>query len=132
MKKLIAVFILASVVGLGAFPTVLPADDEAAPVVLITGANRGLGLEFARQYSEAGWEVIGTARKPDAATDLNELGVSVVQLDVTDAECVARMAAELEGQPIDLLINNAGVLPMVETLPDADIDQIAHQVGHKI
>ena len=92
---------------------------------LITGANRGLGLEFARQYDETGWDVIGTARKPGEATELNELGVRVVQLDVTDNDSVTRMATELDGQPIDLLINNAGVLLMVETLPETNIDSVA-------
>ena len=67
--------------------------DGEARTVLITGANRGLGLEFARQYSAAGWKVIGTARKPATATDLKDLGVRVIQLDVADAESVAAMAA---------------------------------------
>ena len=83
------------------------------------------GLEFARQYREAGWQVIGTARKPDTATELQELGVTVVQLDVTDVNSVARMAADLDGQPIDLLINNAGVLSMQDTLPQTDIEAAA-------
>ena len=83
--------------------------DGEARTVLITGANRGLGLEFARQYSAAGWKVIGTARKPATATDLKDLGVRVMQLDVADAESVAAMAAALADEPIDLLINNAGM-----------------------
>jgi NAD(P)-dependent dehydrogenase (short-subunit alcohol dehydrogenase family) len=82
--------------------------DNAPKTVLITGANRGLGLEFARQYAEAGWSVIGTARSPDKAADLRKLEVRVLQLDVTDPESVVGLAAELENQPIDLLINNAG------------------------
>ncbi len=84
-------------------------DNEIAKTVLITGANRGLGLEFARQYSAAGWEVIGTARKPATATDLKDLGVRVMQLDVADAQSVAALAKALEGEPVDLLINNAGM-----------------------
>lgn len=100
-------------------------SDESSQAVLITGANRGLGLEFARQYKQAGWQVIGTARKPDAATELQELGVKVVQLDVTDAESVARMAEELDGQALDLLINNAGILPAQDTLAGADIETVA-------
>jgi len=92
-------------------PTAIEAahHEKEAKTVLITGANRGLGLEFARQYAEAGWKVIGTARKPAEATDLAELGVRVMQLDVSDAESVAKLAAVLEDQPIDLLINNAGM-----------------------
>jgi len=84
-------------------------NNEASKTVLITGANRGLGLEFARQYAKAGWSVIGTARKPDKAADLNVLGVQVMQLDVADAASVERLAAGLQDHPIDLLINNAGM-----------------------
>ena len=83
--------------------------DGEARTVLITGANRGLGLEFARQYSAAGWKVIGTARKPATATALKDLGVRLVQLDVADAASVAAMTADLADTPIDLLINNAGM-----------------------
>jgi len=83
--------------------------DQTAKTVLITGANRGLGLEFARQYADAGWKVIGTARAPEKATELRELGVRVMQLDVTDAASVANLATALKDQPIDLLINNAGM-----------------------
>lgn len=93
---------------------VAPATAQAAGeqrTVLITGANRGIGLEFARQYHGAGWRVIGTARQPDAAQDLKALGenVRIVPLDVTSADSVAALAAALKDQPIDLLINNAGV-----------------------
>jgi NAD(P)-dependent dehydrogenase (short-subunit alcohol dehydrogenase family) len=78
--------------------------------VLITGANRGLGLEFARQYRAAGWKVLATARQPDAAADLKALGegVRIVALDVTQSTSVAALIAALDKQPIDLLINNAG------------------------
>jgi NAD(P)-dependent dehydrogenase (short-subunit alcohol dehydrogenase family) len=101
------------------------ADESAAAearTVLVTGANRGLGLEFARQYKEAGWWVIGTARNPDDAEELKALGVQVVQLDVADQASVDRMAAELEGRPIDLLINNAGIFPRVSKIDEIDFD----------
>jgi NAD(P)-dependent dehydrogenase (short-subunit alcohol dehydrogenase family) len=100
------------------------ASQNAPKTVLITGANRGLGLEFARQYSAAGWHVIGTARKPDAAKDLAALGARVMQLDVTDQESVDRLARELGKQPIDLLINNAGIFPMAASLPEIDFANI--------
>jgi NAD(P)-dependent dehydrogenase (short-subunit alcohol dehydrogenase family) len=86
------------------------AKGESRRTGLITGANRGLGLEFARQYRAAGWQVIATARQPEAAEDLKALGegVRIVPLDVTKPESVAALKASLGHQPIDLLINNAG------------------------
>ncbi|ETM01304.1 hypothetical protein L917_02094 [Phytophthora nicotianae] len=79
--------------------------------VLITGANRGIGLTFAKHYTKAGWKVIGTARNVDSANDLKALSpFKVVQLDTTDEASITRMAEELDGIPIDLLINNAGIL----------------------
>ncbi|ETK88264.1 hypothetical protein L915_07466 [Phytophthora nicotianae] len=81
-----------------------------AKTVLITGATRGLGLAFAKHYSKAGWKVIGTARNVDAADKLKELSIfRIVQLDMSDESSIAHMAKELDGVPIDLLINNAGV-----------------------
>jgi NAD(P)-dependent dehydrogenase (short-subunit alcohol dehydrogenase family) len=100
-------------------------EDASAHTVLITGANRGLGLEFARQYSTAGWNVIGTARKPDEAQELKALGVRVLQLDVTDQRSVDSLAADLEQQPIDLLINNAGIFPMAASLSEIDFANIS-------
>jgi NAD(P)-dependent dehydrogenase (short-subunit alcohol dehydrogenase family) len=75
------------------------------PKVLITGANRGIGLEFARQYSLDGWDVIATARQ--SSEELDALGVRVEPLDLSDADAVAGFAAKLDG-PLDLLIANAG------------------------
>jgi len=97
-------------------------DDGAHGTVLVTGANRGLGYEFARQYAEDGWNVIGTARSPERADALKALGVRVLQLDVTDPESVAELADTLDGEPIDLLINNAGIFPRVSALAEIDID----------
>jgi NAD(P)-dependent dehydrogenase (short-subunit alcohol dehydrogenase family) len=125
MKNLFVFFLVAIAAGLYADLSMASDSDESSRVVLVTGANRGLGLEFARQYKEAGWQVIGTARRPDVATELQGLGVTVVQLDVTDSESVARMATELAGQPIDLLINNAGVLPIHDSLSQTDIEAVA-------
>jgi len=94
----------------------IPALSLAAPkpTVLITGANRGIGLELARQYAERDWQVIATARRPEAADDLRTIQAEhpqlmIVQLDVTDHARVDALAAEYADQPIDILINNAGI-----------------------
>ena len=108
------------------------ADESSADdvyTVLVTGANRGLGLEFARQYAESGWQVIGTARKPEQAKELRELGVRVVQLDVANQQSVDRMAAELAEQPIDVLINNAGIFPRVGTIAEIDFDDYSRTLA---
>ena len=76
------------------------------PLVLITGANRGLGLELARQYSANGWDVLATARSPSDADELNALGVRVEQLDMADLDAVAGFADRIDA--LDLLIANAG------------------------
>jgi len=73
------------------------------PSVLITGANRGIGLEFARRYSADGWDVIATARQ--SSPELDGLGVRVDKLDLADADAVA--AFTIDG-PLDLFIANAG------------------------
>lgn len=98
---------------------------EDAPIVLITGANRGLGLEFARQYAEAGWTVIGTARRPAQATDLKALDAEILALDVADRDSVEALAAELEGRAIDMLINNAGIFPRVSEIDKVNADDYA-------
>jgi NAD(P)-dependent dehydrogenase (short-subunit alcohol dehydrogenase family) len=74
------------------------------PTVLITGANRGIGLEFARQYSADGWDVIATMRKP--SQELESLGVRVEPLDLSDAGAVAGFAPGID--PLDLVVANAG------------------------
>ncbi len=104
-------------------------SKSRAGTVLITGANRGLGLEFARQYAAASWQVIGTARRPDTASDLNALDARVMQLDVTDQESVDRLARDLDDRPIDLLINNAGIFPMAASLPDIDFNNITRTLA---
>jgi NAD(P)-dependent dehydrogenase (short-subunit alcohol dehydrogenase family) len=75
------------------------------PTVLITGANRGIGLEFARQYSADGWDVIATARH--SSPELDALGVRLSALDLADADSVAGFPATVHG-PLDLFIANAG------------------------
>jgi NAD(P)-dependent dehydrogenase (short-subunit alcohol dehydrogenase family) len=82
--------------------------------ILLTGSNRGIGLELARQYAAAGWRVHACCREPSRATDLQALAAEnrdlhIHQLDVTDHGRIADLARELDDQPIDLLFNNAGV-----------------------
>ena len=82
--------------------------------VLVTGSNRGIGLEWCRQYADAGWRVFATCRHPESADDLHTLALSktrlsVHRLDVTEAESVYALRAELQHESIDVLINNAGV-----------------------
>ncbi len=79
------------------------------PTVIITGANRGLGLEFARQYSSEGWKVYACCRTPDKAEELQKLEVSVCRLDLVDSGAIDRFAKSLHAETIDLLINNAGL-----------------------
>lgn len=97
------------------------AADPAAqqPTVLITGSNRGIGLEFARQYAARGWTVIATTRRPDEATELKVLAarhpyVVVERLDITSEVEVAALAAKYRGRAIDLLINNAALLEKLD------------------
>jgi NAD(P)-dependent dehydrogenase (short-subunit alcohol dehydrogenase family) len=90
------------------------AQGAAADTVLITGANSGIGLEFAKQYAAKGWTVIATHRRPETPHTLTELAakygkVRIEKLDVTSVEQVSALATRLAGAPIDVLINNAGV-----------------------
>lgn len=82
--------------------------------VLVTGSSRGIGLEWCRQYAEAGWRVFATCRHPATADPLHELAqtcprLSVHRLDVSDPESVYALRAELQDEAIDVLVNNAGV-----------------------
>lgn len=99
------------------------------PSILITGANRGLGLEFVRQYAAAGYRVYATCRSPGAATALGALAaqhtqVSTHALDVADAQSVTRLAdEELADASIDLLLNNAGTAaPRAQSFGKIDYD----------
>jgi NAD(P)-dependent dehydrogenase (short-subunit alcohol dehydrogenase family) len=83
--------------------------------ILITGASRGLGLEFARQYLAEGCTVIAACRNPGAARGLQDLeaksngALTVVELEVTDGASVKRAAGRLQGRAIDVLVNGAGI-----------------------
>lgn len=118
----LAVFaMLTAMIGIAPSSAESPSADSTR-TVLITGANRGIGLELARQYGAAGWQVIGTARRPEAAEMLKSLGAMVMQLDVTDQKSVERLASDLGNRPIDMLINNAGILPVVSSITDVDFE----------
>lgn len=86
------------------------------PTILITGTSRGLGLELVRQYANDGWRVLACARVPEAARELQEVAArsqqraTVHALDVTDHAQIESLARNLEGVPIDVLLNSAGVM----------------------
>lgn len=110
------------VVALAVFSVTIAGMASAAttPTVLITGANRGIGLEYARQFAAKGYKVIGTVRDPADAKELSAVADRVEPLDVTDAASVAVLAKRLHGVPIDILVNNAGVFDR----RDATVDKV--------
>lgn len=116
----------------------LAANAALAPgktTVLITGANRGIGLEYVRQLAGRDWNVIATARKPAEAKELQELaarhpGIVIEPLDVTDYAAIDALAAKYKEQPIDILLLNAGLTPTYRSAfkPLAGVDfDIARQ-----
>lgn len=97
--------------------------------VLVTGASRGLGLEFVKQYAEEGCQVYACCRDPGTSKPLHRISdeasgkVSMHALDVGDAKSVASLATSFGDEPIDLLINNAGVYgPKSQSADDMDFD----------
>ena len=80
---------------------------------MITGANRGLGLEFARQYAADGWRVLATYRNPDDSAELLDLArqeqVEAFRLDVSDFDAISALSGELSGEAIDVFLSNAGL-----------------------
>ena len=121
ISKLVSVFVLCAVSSL---PVNTWAVDSKG-TVFITGANRGIGLALAQHFGNLGFEVIGTARNPDKAAELKASGAQLVQLDVTDQASVDAMAKKLAGQPIDILINNAGVKGKdSKDMASVDVDNI--------
>lgn len=84
--------------------------------VLITGTNRGIGLELTKQYAADGWSVLACCRHPQSALDLQALAqvnthIKIQTLDVADFAQIDALAVQLKDESIDVLINNAGVYP---------------------
>ncbi|MGC1346286.1 MAG: SDR family oxidoreductase [Methyloceanibacter sp.] len=99
------------------------------PSTLITGANRGLGFEFARQYLAHGWQVYAACRDPASASELSRLAddsddkLRILAIDVTDRTGIREATTELDRQPIDLLLNNAGIIgPRGQTIGNIDYE----------
>jgi NAD(P)-dependent dehydrogenase (short-subunit alcohol dehydrogenase family) len=101
---------------------------------LITGANRGVGLEFSRQLAEDGWCVLACSRNLEKSDALNKLAaeyperITLYALDVTDHGQIEKLSQTLANKPIDLLINNAGVFPDINerSFGQTDYDAWAH------
>lgn len=98
--------------------------------VLVIGASRGLGLEFARQYREAGAAVTATAREAEGLARLRALGAEAVELDVASAESCSRLGWQLDGRAFDVLLLNAGIygphaLPLAAPT-EAEFDLVMH------
>ncbi len=94
--------------------------------IVITGANCGIGLDLARYYQVAGWKVTGVCRK--SSDELESVAAQIIEgIDVTNKECVEQLATTLQGQRIDVLVNNAGVL-LDDTLETLDFDALRLQM----
>jgi NAD(P)-dependent dehydrogenase (short-subunit alcohol dehydrogenase family) len=102
--------------------TDLETEEEIMATIVITGASRGLGLEFVRQYAADGDRVIAACRHPDKATALKAIkgDVRVVALDIADAGSIHALAETLGIEPIDIVINNAGVYGKAQSLSKTD------------
>jgi NAD(P)-dependent dehydrogenase (short-subunit alcohol dehydrogenase family) len=107
--------------------------NESMLVALITGASRGLGFEFARQYVDDGWRVFATCRDPKPASKLQRLAkdaggkLAIVAMDVTDSKSVHAAAAQLKDVAIDLVINCAGITGVSgQKAGKVDYDSWAH------
>jgi NAD(P)-dependent dehydrogenase (short-subunit alcohol dehydrogenase family) len=109
-----------------------------ADTVLITGANQGIGLEFAKEYAARGWSVIATHRRSTTPEELAKLAkqypkVRIERMDVTDAGQIEALGAKLKGVPIDVLLSNAGLVrtdPLEK--PGGNTNQIFGTLDYKL
>jgi NAD(P)-dependent dehydrogenase (short-subunit alcohol dehydrogenase family) len=116
----------------GCLPAHAQGGVNMQSTVLITGSNRGIGLEFARQYAQRGWRVIATCRTPDRASELQAIAEAhsnlvIEQLDIADASSVAVLSGKLVDESIDVLLNNAALLgdPDLQKFPELDFELFA-------
>ena len=98
--------------------------------VVITGASRGIGLEFVRQYAAEGWRVHASCRDPEGAADLKAVAgdISVYKCDVRDFAEIDAFAAAVGGAPVDVLINNAGIIGHREN----DVKSIDYEIWDEV
>jgi NAD(P)-dependent dehydrogenase (short-subunit alcohol dehydrogenase family) len=114
LRRCFGRFVCIVVVLATGFPLIATAEiNPDAPTVLITGTNRGIGLEFTRQYAALGWNVIATCRRPGDAAVLKSLAaehsnITIEELDVLRHDMIDALAKKYKKQPIDVLLNNAG------------------------
>ncbi|MBX9633856.1 MAG: SDR family NAD(P)-dependent oxidoreductase, partial [Magnetospirillum sp.] len=92
------------------------------PTILITGANRGLGLEFVRQYAADGWRVIATVRAPLAGKAASNAGGEIYVADVSDPNSIQRLKTSLADVALDVVLNNAGVYGDNQSFGAVDVD----------
>jgi NAD(P)-dependent dehydrogenase (short-subunit alcohol dehydrogenase family) len=98
------------------------------PTILITGANRGLGLEFVRQYAAAGWRVLATVRDPLSGRATSEAGGQVYVADIADETSLRRLKTSVAATMFDIVLNNAGVYGDRQDFGDVDVAEFLRVV----
>jgi NAD(P)-dependent dehydrogenase (short-subunit alcohol dehydrogenase family) len=91
--------------------SLIPRRNVDMPTVVVTGAAKGIGLEFVRQYAADGWHVIATARDPSSPGLNGVAGVRAHPLDLGNSQSIVRFGRELQDESVDLLIHNAATNP---------------------